>query len=93
MTITAAKTYIQNNYADLEKRIGSLTASALPHYRSIFKQLARLNPKNAQLVCDFMATDYNEQNVIKAHQIDPHQGHLLLYQIFEIQRFPTDRKR
>jgi hypothetical protein len=39
-----------------------------------------------------MATDYNEQNVINAHQIDPHQGRLLLHQIFEIQRFPTDRK-
>jgi hypothetical protein len=89
MTMTAAKTYIQNNYADWKKD-GSLTASALPHYRSIFKQLARLNPKNAQIVCDFMASDYNEQNVIDAHQIDPHQGRLL-HQIFEIQRFPTDR--
>jgi hypothetical protein len=90
--MTAAKTHIQNNYADLEKRIGSLIASALAYNRSIFKQLARLNPKNAQMICDFIATDYNEQNIINAHQNDPHQDHLLLHQIFELQRFPTNRK-
>lgn len=92
MRMTAAKTNIQNNYADLEKRIGSLTASVLAYNRSIFKQLARLNPKNAQMVCDFKAADYNEQNIINAHQIDPHQGHLLLHQVLELQRFLTDRK-
>jgi hypothetical protein len=34
-----------------------------------------------------MATDYNEQNVINAHQIDPHQGHLLLHQILKYKGF------
>jgi len=48
--MTSAKIYIQNNYAGLENRFGSLTASALPYERSIFKQLARLNPKKAQMV-------------------------------------------
>ena len=39
------------------------------------------------MVCDFIATDYNEQNVINAHQIDPHQGHLLLIRYLKYKGF------
>jgi len=47
----------------LEKKIDSITALALPYYNSIFKQLAKSNPDNTQIVCDFITTEYNEQNV------------------------------
>jgi integrase len=63
MTALAAKTCTENLEADLEKRIESLTASALPYYSSIFKKLAKSNPCNAQIVCDFITAEYNEQNV------------------------------
>jgi hypothetical protein len=63
MTSLAPKTCTQNQNIDLEKMIDSLTASALPYYNSIFKQLAGSNPHNAQIVCDFITAEYNEQNV------------------------------
>jgi Phage integrase, N-terminal SAM-like domain len=63
MTTYAAKACTQNQNVDLEKRIDILTASALAYYNSIFKQLARSNPNNAQILCDFITTEYNEQNM------------------------------
>ena len=57
------KTYPENQEANLDKTIDSLTASSLPYYNSIFKQLAKSNPKNAQIVCDFITMEYNEQNM------------------------------
>lgn len=63
MTTFAAMTCTEARDSELEKRIDSLTASALPYYNSIFKQLARSNPHNAQIVCDFITAEYNEQNV------------------------------
>lgn len=63
MTTFATMTCTEARDAELEKRIDSLTASALPYYNSIFKQLARSNLYNAQIVCDFITAEYNEQNV------------------------------
>src|ERR671919_2727410 len=60
---TTMKTYPENQEANLDKTIDSLTASSLPYYNSIFKQLAKSNPKNAQIVCDFITMEYNEQNM------------------------------
>jgi integrase len=48
---------------DLEKRIGSLTACALPYYNSIFKDLYQANRKNAEILCDFISTEYTNQNI------------------------------
>ena len=59
----AAKTCTENRSIDLEKKIDSITALALPYYNSIFKQPAKSNPDNTQIVCDFITTEYNEQNV------------------------------
>jgi integrase len=60
--LAVANTCTQNPDLDLE-RIDSLTALALPYYNSIFKQLARSNKYNAKIVCDFITTEHNEQNV------------------------------
>jgi hypothetical protein len=48
---------------DLEKRIESLTACALPYYNSIFKDLYQANRKNAEILCDFISTEYTNQNI------------------------------
>jgi hypothetical protein len=53
----------ENPETNLEKRIDSLTVSALPYYNSIFKHLAKSNAKYARIVCDFITAVYNEQNV------------------------------
>ena len=67
MTMTTTTSTIKNltetSETKLEKMIDSLTASALPYYNSIFKQLAASNPQNARIVCDFITAEYNEQNV------------------------------
>lgn len=62
-TTTTAKTCAENQDSDVDKRIDALTASALTYYSSIFKQLATSNPYNAQIVCDFLTAEFNEQNV------------------------------
>jgi hypothetical protein len=35
---------------DLEKRINSLTAGALPYYNSVFKKMSRENSRNADRI-------------------------------------------
>src|ERR671911_1352243 len=62
-TWTRTRTLTEDPETTLEKTIDSLTASSLPYYNSIFKRLAKSNPKNAQMVCDFITAEYNEQNV------------------------------
>jgi hypothetical protein len=48
---------------DLEGKIDSLTAGALPYFNSIFKQLAFVNPRNAAILCEFVTAEHNERNV------------------------------
>jgi hypothetical protein len=48
---------------DIEAKIDSLTAGALPYFNSIFKQLAFANPENADILCEFLTAEHNERNV------------------------------
>jgi integrase len=48
---------------DIETKIDSLTAGALPYFNSIFKQIALVNQQNAEILCEFITAEYNERNV------------------------------
>src|SRR3954467_2907874 len=48
---------------DMEAKIDSLTASALPYFNSIFKQIALVNQQYAEILCEFITAEYNERNV------------------------------
>jgi len=53
----------ENKISDLEKRIELLTSDILPYYNSIFKELCNANAQNAEILCDFIMTEYNNQNI------------------------------
>jgi hypothetical protein len=48
---------------DIEAKIDSLTAGALPYFNSIFKQLMFANTQNADILCEFVTAEHNESNV------------------------------
>ena len=48
---------------DVEGKIDSLTAGALPYFNSIFKQLMFANAQNADILCEFVTAEHNESNV------------------------------
>ena len=63
---TVATTTIPSNdkiRADLEKKIDSLTAGALAYFNSIFKQLALVNPSNAEILSQFLTAEQTEYNI------------------------------
>jgi hypothetical protein len=62
---TIATTTIPSNKirSDLEEKIDSLTAGALPYFRCIFKQLALVNPQNADILSEFLTAEHTEHNI------------------------------
>jgi hypothetical protein len=48
---------------DIETKIDSLTAGALPYFNSVFKRLALVNRQKAEILCEFITAEYNERNV------------------------------
>jgi len=48
---------------DIERKIDSLTSDSLPFYNSVFKELCLANRLNAQILCDFIAAEVNNQNI------------------------------
>src|SRR5215475_3687704 len=60
ISIAKPKMYIK---LDLEKSIDLLTEYALPYFRSIFKQVALANPRNARILCEFIVAERDEHNI------------------------------
>ena len=53
-----------SNNDELEKDIDLITKSlSRPYFNSALKKLARENPKNAQLICDYILTEQTEFNI------------------------------
>jgi poly(3-hydroxyalkanoate) synthetase len=48
---------------DIERKIDSLTSDSLPYYNSVFKELYLANRLNAQILCDFIVAEINNQNI------------------------------
>lgn len=48
---------------EVEKRIDSLSAGALPYYTSLFKRMSLANCKNAEILCDFLTAEYNRRTL------------------------------
>ena len=64
MKTDSVTTFTNNKISfDLEKRIESLTAGTLPYYNSLFKELYQANRQNAEILCDFIGTECNYQNI------------------------------
>jgi hypothetical protein len=54
----------KENDKDLEKDIDLITKSlSRPYFNSALKKLARENPNNAQLICDYILTEQTEFNI------------------------------
>ena len=64
-TATVSKSTISSRSMTqgIGKKIDFLTAGAQPYFNSILKQLGLANLQNAQILCEFITAEYNEQNV------------------------------
>jgi hypothetical protein len=48
---------------EVEEKIDSLMSDALPYYSSIFKNLCFANRQNANIICEFIMAEINNQNI------------------------------
>lgn len=55
--------------SSIEQEIDSLTSDALPYYKSVFKDLYIGNSQNAKIVCDFITTEINNQNITSSTKL------------------------
>lgn len=62
--VKSARTSLDDKISpDLEEKIDSLTAGALPYYSHIFKQLASANVQNASMLSEYLSTEIVEENI------------------------------
>jgi hypothetical protein len=55
---------VSNNDKELENDIDLITKSlSRPYFNSALKKLARENPNNAQLICNYILTEQTEFNI------------------------------
>jgi integrase len=56
-------TLIRNKNYSTKKIIDLLTSDALPYYNSLLKNLFQKNKKNAKILCDFIMSEIDNQNI------------------------------
>ena len=61
--ISSGNPTVIRNETSIGKKIDLLTAGALPYYNSLFKNVFQKNKQNAKIICDFIISEIDNQNI------------------------------
>jgi vacuolar-type H+-ATPase subunit C/Vma6 len=61
--ISSGNPTVIRNETSIGKKIDLLTADALPYYNSLFKNVFQKNKQNAKIICDFIISEIDNQNI------------------------------
>ena len=62
--MTHQETFIVSQFAALATKIKEITKyNSKPHYRQALLKLAKVNPDNAKVICDYITAEQTEINI------------------------------